>query len=181
MKELVVFAWNYVFNHEVNPLRHIPNIVTRHTILQILGLVWAIAASVALGSYTIFAASALGHDALIAAAATTVTTSTLAATKPEIFKSGLGRHRDGEHECAKPTKAAARPFSRFGRNDAKRQDLPAWPSLLSSGNRRAALASGDLRRSCLTRAELTRRNGTLTMALAFTPAFQLYRLTSGIG
>jgi hypothetical protein len=98
MKDLVVFAWNYVFNHEVSPLRHIPNVGTRHTILQIFGLMWAIAASVALGSYTIFAVSAIGHAALIAAAAITVTTYTLAATKPEIFKSGLGRRRDGEHE-----------------------------------------------------------------------------------
>jgi hypothetical protein len=98
MKDLVVFAWNYVFNHEVSPLRHIPNVGTRHIILQILGLMWAIAAVVALGSYTIFAVSAIGHAVLIAAAAFTITTYTLAATKPEIFKSGLGRRRDGEHE-----------------------------------------------------------------------------------
>jgi hypothetical protein len=98
MKDLVVFAWKYVFDHQVSPLRHIPDIGTRHAILQILGLMWAIAFSVAIGSYTIFAASVIGHVALIGAAAITVTTYTLAATKPEIFRSGLGRRRDGEHE-----------------------------------------------------------------------------------
>jgi hypothetical protein len=98
MKDLVVFAWNYVFDHRVSPLRHIPDVATRHTILQLLGLMWAIAVAIAMGSYTIFAASVVGHVALIAAAAVTVTTYTLAATKPEIFRTGLGRRPDGEHE-----------------------------------------------------------------------------------
>ena len=48
MQKLIVQAWNYVFNHEVSPLRHIPDVSTRHMILQILGWMWAVAFSLAL-------------------------------------------------------------------------------------------------------------------------------------
>lgn len=83
--KLVAYSWNFVFDHEVSPLRHIPDIALRHYILQALGLMWAVAFSVAAGSYTIFAVSVIGHTVLIAAAAITVATWTAAATKPEVF------------------------------------------------------------------------------------------------
>jgi hypothetical protein len=98
MRTVIVGAWNFVFNHEVSPLRHIPDIGTRHMILQILGWMWAVAFCVAIGSYTMLAASLIGHAALIAAAAITVATYTAAANKPGIFKSYSGRRPDGEHE-----------------------------------------------------------------------------------
>lgn len=98
MKTFVVGAWNFVFNHEVSPLRHIPDVGTRHMILQILGWMWALAFCAAIGSYTLLAASLIGHAALIAAAAITVATYTAAANKPAIFKTYSGRRRDGEHE-----------------------------------------------------------------------------------
>jgi hypothetical protein len=82
---LIVFCWNFVFNHEVSPLRHIPDIAVRHYILQILGLMWAVACAVAVGSYTFFAVSLVGHAALIAAAAITVATWTAAKKKPDLF------------------------------------------------------------------------------------------------
>ncbi len=95
---MIVGAWNFVFNHEVSPLKHIPDIGTRHMILQILGWMWALAFCVAIGSYTMLAASLIGHAALIAAAAITVATYTTAANKPEIFRSYSSRRPDGEHE-----------------------------------------------------------------------------------
>jgi len=67
-------------------------------ILQVLGWMWAVAFAVAIGSYAMLPASLIGHAVLIAAAAITVATYTTAATKPELFKSGFGRRRDGEHE-----------------------------------------------------------------------------------
>lgn len=88
VRKLIVFGWNFVFNHEVSPLRHIPNVAIRHYILQALGLMWAVAFAVAVGSYTFLAVSAIGHTVLIAAAAITVATWTAATKKPDLFVRG---------------------------------------------------------------------------------------------
>lgn len=97
MSEFIVYWWKYLFDHEVSPLRHIPDVATRHMILQILAWMWAISFSLAIGSYTVLATSVVGHTALIAAIAVTVGTYTTAATNPLVFTSGLGRRWDGEH------------------------------------------------------------------------------------
>ena len=94
----VVSSWNYVFNHEVSPVRHIPDIAIRHYVLQALGLMWAIAIGVATGSYTLLAINVLGHAVLIAAAAITVVTLTTAAKNPQFFTRGFGRGSEGEHQ-----------------------------------------------------------------------------------
>jgi hypothetical protein len=98
MRRIIVFAWNYIFNAEVSPLRHIPDVATRHYVLQALGFMWAVASCVAFGSYTLVAASIIGHTVLIGAAAITVATYTVATVKPGAFKPNLGRRSDGEHE-----------------------------------------------------------------------------------
>lgn len=98
MQKTIVDAWRYVFDHEISPLRHIPDVPTRHMILQVLGWMWAVAFAVAIGSYTLLPASILGHSVLIAAVAITTATYTTAANLPRIFVTGLGRRRDGEHE-----------------------------------------------------------------------------------
>ena len=98
MQKLISHAWNFIFDHEVSPLRHIPNVATRHMILQVLGWMWAVAFAVAIGSYAMLPASLIGHAVLIAAAAITAATYTTAVTKPELFAPGFGRRRDGEHE-----------------------------------------------------------------------------------
>jgi len=87
-RRLVVYCWNFVFNHEVSPLRHIPDVTMRHYVLQALGLMWAVAFAVAAGSYTVLAFSLIGHTVLIAAAAITVTTWTAATAKPDLFVRG---------------------------------------------------------------------------------------------
>lgn len=97
-RNFVVYAWNFIFNHEVSPLRNIPDIAIRHYVLQALGLMWATSFSLAIGSYTFLAASLLGHSVLIAAAAITVATLTTAATRPQVFIRASGRRHDGEHE-----------------------------------------------------------------------------------
>ena len=98
MKTFVYNIWNFVFNHEASPLRHIPDVATRHYVLQALALMWALAFAVAIGSYTVFALSVLGHAVLIAAAAITVATYSTAAMKPQMFARFASRRHDGEHE-----------------------------------------------------------------------------------
>ena len=85
MRNLITFTWNYVFDHEVSPLRHIPDFNVRHMVLQILGWMWAIAFSIAIGSYTFLAISLIGHVVLIGAAAITVATYSTAAKQPRLF------------------------------------------------------------------------------------------------
>ena len=97
VRKFVVFCWDFVFNHEVSPLRNIPDVAIRHYVLQTLGLMWAVSFSVATGSYTFLAASVVGHVVLIGASAITVMTLTAAAKKPMLFMGGSGRRYDGEH------------------------------------------------------------------------------------
>lgn len=90
------YAWNFIFNHEVSPVRNIPDVATRHYVLQTLGFLWAVSFSVAIGSYSILAISVIGHSVLIGAAAITVATLTAAATKPEMFGRGSGRRNESD-------------------------------------------------------------------------------------
>lgn len=85
MRKSIVAAWNFLFDHEVSPLRHIPDFTVRHMVLQMLGWMWAIAFSLAIGSYTFLAYSLIGHVILLGALATTVATYTAAANRPKAF------------------------------------------------------------------------------------------------
>ena len=85
MGKTILLAWNFLFDHEVNPLRHIPDFTVRHMVLQMLGWMWAIAFSLAIGSYTFMAFSLLGHGILIGAAAITVATYATATKRPQTF------------------------------------------------------------------------------------------------
>ncbi len=87
ISNFVAYTRNFVFNHEVSPVRHIPNVAIRRYILQVLGLMWAVAFAVATGSYTFLAGSVIGHTVLIAAAVT-VATWTAATVNPELFVGG---------------------------------------------------------------------------------------------
>lgn len=95
---MIAGSWNFIFDHEVSPLRNIPDVGTRHLILQVLAWMWACAFAVGVGSYAILPASLIGHAALIAAAAITTATYTAAASRPGLFTLGSGRRRDGEHD-----------------------------------------------------------------------------------
>ena len=95
---IILNSWNFIFDHKVSPLRHIPDVAVRHYVLQILGLMWAVSFSAAIGSYVFLAASIIGHVILIAAAAITIATLTTAAKNPKLFSRGAGRRNDGEHE-----------------------------------------------------------------------------------
>jgi hypothetical protein len=97
MKKAINYIWSYTFDHEVSPLRHIPDVSTRHMVLQVLGWMWAISFGIAIGSYTFLAISLVGHIVLIGAVAITVATYTTASVRPKTFMGNGGRNRDGEH------------------------------------------------------------------------------------
>ena len=96
-RKFIVHCWDFVFNHEVSPLRNITDVAVRHYILQILGIMWAVSFSLAIGSYAFFAASVIGHTFLIAAAAITVATWTTASIKPEVFIRNSSQRNDGRN------------------------------------------------------------------------------------
>ena len=85
MRKSIVAVWNFLFDHEVSPLRHIPDFTVRHMVLQMLGWMWAIAFSLAIGSYTFLAYSLIGHAILLGAVAITVGTYTTATKRPKAF------------------------------------------------------------------------------------------------
>jgi hypothetical protein len=98
IRKFIVYSWNYVFDHEVSPLRNIPDIAIGHYVLQALGLMWAASFALAIGSYTLLAVSMIGHSVLIGAAAITVATWTAATVRPKIFTRGSGHRHDSEHQ-----------------------------------------------------------------------------------
>ncbi len=93
-RKLVVYLWNFIFNHEISPLRNIPDVAVRHYILQMMGVMWAISFSIAIGSYTFMAVSIIGHAALISAVAITVATWTTASIKPKLFTRNLSQRNN---------------------------------------------------------------------------------------
>ena len=97
VRTLIVNSWNSVMDHNKNPLRHIPDLQTRHLVMQILAWMWCIIFSMSIGSITVFAVSAVAHILFIAGIVVTVGTFTVATHRPEYF-GGLGRGNGGEHE-----------------------------------------------------------------------------------
>ena len=97
MKEWVYECWTSVMDAEKNPLRHIPDLQTRHLVLQILAWMWCIVFSMYIGSFVVFGVSAIAHIIVLGAIVITVGTFETAKRKPEFF-GGFGRTKDGEHE-----------------------------------------------------------------------------------
>ena len=84
-RNFLFYCWTFLFNHEVSPLRRIPNGAMRHYVLLALGLIWAISFVVVTESYTFLAVSVIDHTVLIAAAPITVATWAAATAKPALF------------------------------------------------------------------------------------------------
>ena len=85
MRQWVYDCWNGVMNSERNPLRHIPDLQTRHLIMQCLAWTWCGAFSTMIGSYTLFGLSAFIHCVLLAVIVLTVATFETAKRKPGFF------------------------------------------------------------------------------------------------
>jgi hypothetical protein len=90
-------TWALVMDSERNPLRHIPDINTRHMVMQVLAWMWCIIFSMYIGSITVFGVSASLHALLIAGIFITLGTFETAKRRPQYF-GGLGRGTGGEHE-----------------------------------------------------------------------------------
>ena len=97
VRTLIVNSWNAVMDHNLNPLSNIPDLQTRHLVMQVLAWMWCIIFSMSLGSITVFAYTAVAHILFIAGIIITVGTFETARRKPEYF-GGLGRGNGGEHE-----------------------------------------------------------------------------------
>jgi len=97
VRTLIISNWNVIMNHNANPLRHIPDLQTRHVVMQFLAWMWCIIFSMSLGSITVFGVSAVAHALLIAGIVVTVGTFETAKRRPQYF-GGLGRGNGGEHE-----------------------------------------------------------------------------------
>ena len=90
-------TWSLIMDSEKNPLRHIPDINTRHMVMQVLALMWCIIFSMYIGSIAAFGISASIHALLIAGIFITLGTFETAKRRPQYF-GGLGRGNGGEHE-----------------------------------------------------------------------------------
>ena len=84
-------------NHKNNPLKNIPDLNTRHFVMQVLAWMWCIAFSMYFGSMWVFGFTAIAHSIIISAIVLTVATFETAKRRPQYF-GGLGRGAGGEHE-----------------------------------------------------------------------------------
>lgn len=85
MRQWVYDSWNGVMDLEKNPLRHIPDLQTRHMVLQILAWMWATTFSLWIGSIWAFGISTVAHLVIIAAIVVTVGTFETAKRRPTFF------------------------------------------------------------------------------------------------
>jgi hypothetical protein len=90
MREFVYNSWNGVMNLDQNPLKNIPDLQTRHLIMQVLAWMWCITFAMLVGSWTVFGVSAIAHVVLLGAIAVTVGTFEVAKRKPKVFNFNSG-------------------------------------------------------------------------------------------
>ena len=90
-------TYKLIMDSRHNPLRNIPDVNTRHMIMQVLAWMWCIIFSMYLGSIVAFGISAAIHALLIAGVFITAGVFETAKRKPQYF-GGLGRGAGGEHE-----------------------------------------------------------------------------------
>jgi|TARA_R100000231_G_scaffold94106_1_gene70652 hypothetical protein len=89
--------YKLIMDSKHNPLRNIPDMNTRHMIMQVLAWMWCIIFSMYLGSIVAFGISAAIHALLIAGVFITAGVFETAKRKPQYF-GGLGRGAGGEHD-----------------------------------------------------------------------------------
>ena len=89
--------YKLIMDSKHNPLRNIPDMNTRHMIMQVLAWMWCIIFSMYLGSIVAFGISRIIHALLIAGVFITAGVFETAKRRPQYF-GGLGRGAGGEHE-----------------------------------------------------------------------------------
>lgn len=101
MRQFVYDTWNLIMDDRRNPLSNIPDINTRHMVLQVLAWMWCIVFSMYFGSMWMFGFTAIAHLMFLAAIAITVGTFETARRNPKVFvKDNIINSRGvgGEHE-----------------------------------------------------------------------------------
>ena len=97
MREFIYDSWNGIMNADVNPLKHIPDINTRHMVLQVLAWMWCIVFSMYVGSIFVMGVTMIAHVIFLAAIVITVATFETAKNNSSIFKLRLEHKTNGYH------------------------------------------------------------------------------------
>ena len=97
MTKFIVDCWNTVMDHRINPLSNIPDMQTRHVVMQLLAWMWCIIFSLSVGSITVFSVSAIAHTLLIGGLILTVATFETENRRPQAFNLRLEHGTVGYH------------------------------------------------------------------------------------
>ena len=97
MREFIYDSWNGIMNADINPLKHIPDINTRHMVLQVLAWMWCIVFSMYVGSIFVMGITMIAHVIFLAAIVVTVATFEAAKNNSSIFKLRLEHKTNGYH------------------------------------------------------------------------------------
>ena len=85
MQKIIYDTWNVVMNHNINPLKNIPDIHVRHIVMQALAFMWCVAFSTYFTSIWLFGITTIAHIILLGAVFFTVLTFETANRKPKFF------------------------------------------------------------------------------------------------
>ena len=97
MREFIYDSGNGIMNADVNPLKHIPDINTRHMVLQVLAWMWCIVFSMYVGSIFVMGVTMIAHVIFLAAIVITVATFETAKNNSNSFKLRLEHKTNGYH------------------------------------------------------------------------------------
>ena len=97
MRKMIVDGWNLVMDDKRNPLSNIPDLNTRHMVMQVLAWMWCVVFSMYFGSMWIFGFTAVAHLIILAAIAITVGTFETAKRNPKVFS----LRTDGYHSVSR--------------------------------------------------------------------------------
>ena len=97
MRQFIYDSWNGVMDADINPLKHIPDINTRHMVLQVLAWMWCIVFSMYIGSIFVMGVTMIAHVIFLAAIVITVATFDTAKNNSNSFKLRLEHKTNGYH------------------------------------------------------------------------------------
>ena len=97
MRQFIYDSWNGIMDADVNPLKHIPDINTRHMVLQVLAWMWCIVFSMYVGSIFVMGVTMIAHVIFLAAVVITVATFETAKNNSNSFKLRLEHKTNGYH------------------------------------------------------------------------------------
>ena len=97
MRQFIYDSWNGVMDADINPLKHIPDINTRHMVLQVLAWMWCIVFSMYVGSIFVMGITMIAHVIFLAAIVITVATFETAKNNSNSFKLRLEHKTNGYH------------------------------------------------------------------------------------